>query len=96
MPDVGTAFGTIVLHVAPEAAVGGAGASGDGGQDPLSREGPRIDLLVEEGVLAERARPGSPCPRRPAAGTAVHEQIRRRRWGGPRVPAAAGGVTRGA
>ena len=36
----GTAYGTIILHIAPEAAVGGPlGAGADGRQDPAEREG---------------------------------------------------------
>lgn len=51
----GTAFGTIVLHVAPEAAVGGPLAlvrTGD--RIRLSVAGKRLDLLVEEGELERR------------------------------------------
>jgi dihydroxy-acid dehydratase len=51
----GTAYGTIVLHVAPEAAVGGPLAlvrSGD--RIRLSVKERRLDLLVEEAELAER------------------------------------------
>jgi dihydroxy-acid dehydratase len=52
----GTAFGTIVLHVTPEAAVGGPLAlvrSGD--RIRLSVAERRLDLLVEDQVLAKRA-----------------------------------------
>jgi len=51
----GTAYGTIVLHVAPEAAVGGPLAlvrTGD--RIRLSVKERRLDLLVEEGELAKR------------------------------------------
>ena len=51
----GTAFGTIILHVSPEAAIGGPLAlvrSGDRIQ--LSVRDRRIDLLVEEAELAKR------------------------------------------
>ncbi len=51
----GTAFGTIVLHIAPEAAVGGPLAlvkSGD--QIKLDVKGRRIDLLVGEAELKRR------------------------------------------
>jgi dihydroxy-acid dehydratase len=51
----GTAYGTIVLHVAPEAAVGGPLAlvrSGD--RIRLSVKERRIDLLVDEAELARR------------------------------------------
>ena len=51
----GTAYGTVVLHVAPEAAVGGALALvGDGDLIELDVEGGRLELLVEEGELARR------------------------------------------
>jgi dihydroxy-acid dehydratase len=51
----GTAYGTIVLHVSPEAAVGGPLAlvrSGD--RIALSVSGRRLDLLVDEAELAQR------------------------------------------
>src|SRR5262249_25644159 len=51
----GTAYGTIVLHVAPEAAVGGPLAlvrSGD--RIRLSVKERRLDLLVDEAELAKR------------------------------------------
>jgi len=51
----GTAYGTIVLHVAPEAAVGGPLAYvRDGDRIRLSVKERRLDLLVEEAELAER------------------------------------------
>ncbi|UHC20049.1 dihydroxy-acid dehydratase (plasmid) [Methylobacterium currus] len=61
----GTAFGTIVLHVTPESAVGGPLAlvrTGD--RIRLDVEGRRIDLLVEEAELAARAAALTP-PERP-------------------------------
>jgi dihydroxy-acid dehydratase len=52
----GTAFGTIVLHVTPEAAVGGPlGLVRSGDRIRLSVAKRRLDLLVEDQVLAERA-----------------------------------------
>jgi dihydroxy-acid dehydratase len=51
----GTAYGTVVLHVSPEAAVGGPLAlvrSGD--RIRLSVSGRRLDLLLSEAELAER------------------------------------------
>jgi dihydroxy-acid dehydratase len=52
----GTAFGTIVLHVTPEAAVGGPlGLVRSGDRIRLSVSGRRLDLLVDEQVLAARA-----------------------------------------
>jgi dihydroxy-acid dehydratase len=52
----GTAFGTIVLHVTPEAAVGGPlGLVRSGDRIRLSVANRRLDLLVEEDELARRA-----------------------------------------
>lgn len=54
----GTAFGTVVLHVTPEAAVGGPLALvRDGDRIRLSVSRRRIDLLVDESTL-ERRRSG--------------------------------------
>jgi dihydroxy-acid dehydratase len=51
----GTAFGTIVLHVAPEAAAGGPLALVEtGDRIRLSVAERRLDLLVDETVLAQR------------------------------------------
>ena len=51
----GTAYGTIVLHVSPEAAVGGPLALvRDGDRIRLSVKNRRIDLLVAEDELARR------------------------------------------
>jgi dihydroxy-acid dehydratase len=51
----GTAYGTIVLHVAPEAAVGGPlAAVRDGDRIRLSVAQRRLDLLVDEGEIAQR------------------------------------------
>ncbi len=59
----GTAFGTIVLHVAPEAADGGPLALvRDGDRIRLSAREKRIDLLVAQEELARRA-----AERRPSA-----------------------------
>jgi dihydroxy-acid dehydratase len=51
----GTAFGTIVVHIAPEAAAGGPLALIDDG-DPIRLDVParRLDVLVEERELAAR------------------------------------------
>jgi len=52
----GTAFGTIVLHVTPEAAAGGPlGAVRSGDRVRLSVKERRIDVLVEPAELARRA-----------------------------------------
>ena len=51
----GTAYGTIVLHVSPEAAVGGPLALvRDGDRIRISVKERRIDLLVAEDELARR------------------------------------------
>jgi dihydroxy-acid dehydratase len=51
----GTAFGTIVLHVSPEAAVGGLLAFAEtGDRIRLSVKNRSIDLLVDEATLAAR------------------------------------------
>ena len=51
----GTAFGTIVLHIAPEAAAGGPlGLIETGDRIRLSVKERRIDLLVDEATLAAR------------------------------------------
>ena len=67
----GTAFGTVVLHVTPEAAAGGPLAlvkSGDRIAISVSKR--RIDLLVDERELARRRQaPGSQAYR-PARGYA--------------------------
>ena len=51
----GTAYGTVVLHVAPEAAVGGALALvRDGDMIELDVEAGRLDLLVDAAELTRR------------------------------------------
>jgi dihydroxy-acid dehydratase len=51
----GTAFGTIVLHVTPEAAAGGPlGAVRSGDRIRLSVKERRIDVLVDPAELARR------------------------------------------
>jgi dihydroxy-acid dehydratase len=73
----GTAFGTIVLHVAPEAAAGGPLAlARSGDRIRLSVRERRLDLLVEEGELARRREEWRPPPA-PARGwdRLVHEQV---------------------
>jgi dihydroxy-acid dehydratase len=51
----GTAFGTIVLHIAPESAVGGPLAIVEtGDRISLDVEARRIDLLIDESELAGR------------------------------------------
>jgi dihydroxy-acid dehydratase len=60
----GTAFGTIILHVTPEAAGGGPLAQvRNGDAIRLSVKDRRIDLLVEDAELARR-KAESPLTRR--------------------------------
>jgi dihydroxy-acid dehydratase len=64
----GTAFGSIVLHVAPEAAVGGPlAAVRNGDRIRLSIENKRIDLLVDQDEIARRLE-GFRSPPAPARG----------------------------
>jgi len=59
----GTAFGTIVLHITPEAAVGGPLAlvrTGD--RIRLDTEARRIDVLLDETELARRRTEWQPPP----------------------------------
>jgi dihydroxy-acid dehydratase len=51
----GTAFGTIVLHIAPESAAGGPLAAVEtGDRISLDVEARRIDLLIDDAELAAR------------------------------------------
>jgi dihydroxy-acid dehydratase len=73
----GTAFGTIVLHIAPEAAVGGPLAlARTGDRIRLSVKERRLDLLVAEAELAQRRAAWQPAPA-PARGwdRLVHDQV---------------------
>ncbi|WP_338663591.1 IlvD/Edd family dehydratase [Pararoseomonas sp. SCSIO 73927] len=64
----GTAFGTIVLHITPEAAVGGPlGLVRTGDRIRLDTVARRIELLVDEAELERRAasfQPPRPAPKR--------------------------------
>jgi dihydroxy-acid dehydratase len=62
----GTAFGTIVLHITPESAVGGPlGLVRDGDMIRLDVAARRIDLLVDDAELATRTPVAArPAPRR--------------------------------
>ncbi len=65
----GTAFGTIVLHVAPESAVGGPlAAVRNGDRIRLSVAEKSIHLLVDEAEIARRLA-SVPPGRRPSAAT---------------------------
>lgn len=64
----GTAFGSIVLHIAPEAAVGGPlAAVRNGDRIRLSIKNKRIDLLVDPGEIARRLQ-GHQKPKGPDRG----------------------------
>jgi dihydroxy-acid dehydratase len=64
----GTAFGTIVLHVAPEAAAGGPLALvRNGDRIRLSVQERRIDLMVDDAELARRRAATPPTHRDPAS-----------------------------
>jgi dihydroxy-acid dehydratase len=59
----GTAFGSIVLHIAPESAVGGPlAAVRDGDRIRLSIRDKRIDLQVEDAEIARRLADHRPPP----------------------------------
>jgi dihydroxy-acid dehydratase len=65
----GTAFGTIVLHVAPESAAGGTlGLVRTGDMIELSVSNRRLELLVEEAELAERRAGAAALPKPPSRG----------------------------
>jgi dihydroxy-acid dehydratase len=60
----GTAYGTVVLHVAPEAAAGGPlAAVRNGDRIRLSVADKRIDLLVDDAEIRRRLATWSPPPR---------------------------------
>jgi dihydroxy-acid dehydratase len=67
----GTAFGTIVLHVTPDAASGGPlGLVRSGDRIRLSVKARRIDLLVDDAELKTRAAAAPPPPQTPQRGYA--------------------------
>jgi len=74
----GTAFGTIVLHISPEAAIGGPLALVRNGDlirlDVAAR---RVDILVDEAELAKRAAVAHSPVERPARGYAqlYHDHV---------------------
>jgi dihydroxy-acid dehydratase len=66
----GTAFGTIVLHITPEAAAGGPLALVESGDRiRLSVKQRSLDLLVDDATLAKRRARWAPPPKPAAAGT---------------------------
>ena len=63
----GTAFGTVVLHVSPEAAAGGPLALvRDGDRIELDTKGRKLNLKVDDAELAKRRTQWKP-PQKPAA-----------------------------
>ena len=67
----GTAFGTIVLHVTPDAASGGPlGLVRNGDRIRLSVKERRIDLMVDDAELKRRAAAAKPAAEQPARGYA--------------------------
>ncbi len=71
----GTAYGTIVLHCAPEAAVGGPlGLVADGDLVELDVRGGRLDLLVEPRELEGRRARWAPPPLPTRGWRALHAQ----------------------
>jgi dihydroxy-acid dehydratase len=65
----GTAFGTIVLHVSPEAAVGGPLALvRDGDRIELNVDRRQLNLLVDQGELDRRKADWQAPVHRPARG----------------------------
>ena len=67
----GTAFGTVVLHVAPEASIGGPLALVETGDEiELDVENRRLDLLVSPEVLAKRRAKWTPPTGGPTRGWA--------------------------
>jgi dihydroxy-acid dehydratase len=73
----GTAFGTVVLHIAPEAVAGGPLALVESGDRVrLSVRECRLDLLVDDATLAARRARWSPPPAPPRGWDAlVHREV---------------------
>ncbi len=71
----GTAFGTVVLHVSPEAAAGGPlGLVRDGDRIRLDAERRSLELLVEENELERRRAQQEPRPRATRGYAWLYEQ----------------------
>ena len=80
----GTAFGTIVLHVAPEAAVGGPlAAVRNGDRIRLSVKDKRIDLLVDDAEISQRLAVHQP----PSAAARLYGALSAQRHSGRRKAA---------
>ena len=61
----GTSFGTVVLHISPEAAIGGPLAIVHNGDEiRLDVPARRLDLLVDEAEIMRRVAARRPAPRR--------------------------------
>ncbi len=70
----GTSFGTVLLHVAPEAAVGGPiGLLQDGDWVEVDADSGRLELLVEPEVLERRRQASAPPPREVRGWTALYQ-----------------------
>ncbi|HNR35331.1 MAG TPA: dihydroxy-acid dehydratase, partial [Candidatus Hydrogenedentes bacterium] len=71
----GTAYGTVVLHCSPEAAVGGPLALvRDGDLVELDVEARRVDLIVDDSELARRRAAFTPRPLPPRGWRRLHAQ----------------------
>jgi len=71
----GTAYGTIVLHVAPESAAGGPlAAVRNGDRIRLSVAGKRLDLLVDQREIARRLAEHTPAPASARGYRALYER----------------------
>jgi dihydroxy-acid dehydratase len=67
----GTAFGTVILHVSPECAVGGPlGLVRSGDQIRVSVKERRLDVVLSDAELERRRREMPPKPGRPPRGYA--------------------------
>ncbi len=65
----GTAYGTVVLHISPESAIGGPLALVENGDEiELDVEARRLDLCVSDDVLARRRVAWKPAPPAAAGG----------------------------
>lgn len=79
----GTAYGMVVLHVAPEAAIGGPLALvRDGDEIEVDAEAGRLELLVDEGELVRR-RAEWVAPKKPGRGwkRLYAEHVQQANWG---------------